>query len=84
MRRANCSAVCVRWRLFGDLSLTSDRSITPWTPYIRNTATSCGRSTAHALAAVPDEMVRETPEEAYEPSFFQRLSSGVGWRLGGG
>jgi NAD(P)-dependent dehydrogenase (short-subunit alcohol dehydrogenase family) len=29
-----------------------------------------------------DEMVRAQPESAYEPDFFQRLTSGVGWRLG--
>jgi hypothetical protein len=29
-----------------------------------------------------DEMVRADPESAYEPDFFQRLTSGVGWRLG--
>ncbi len=29
-----------------------------------------------------DEMVRAEPENAYEPDFFQRLTSGVGWRLG--
>jgi NAD(P)-dependent dehydrogenase (short-subunit alcohol dehydrogenase family) len=29
-----------------------------------------------------DEMVRSEPENAYEPDFFQRLTSGVGWRLG--
>jgi NAD(P)-dependent dehydrogenase (short-subunit alcohol dehydrogenase family) len=29
-----------------------------------------------------DEMVRAEPENAYEPDFFQRLSNGVGWRLG--
>ena len=31
-----------------------------------------------------DEMVRARPEEAYEQSFFQDLSQGVGWQLGGG
>ncbi|HZC16853.1 MAG TPA: SDR family NAD(P)-dependent oxidoreductase, partial [Caulobacteraceae bacterium] len=31
-----------------------------------------------------DEMVRAEPENAYEPEFFQRLTSGVGWRLGAG
>jgi hypothetical protein len=31
-----------------------------------------------------DEMVRAEPESAYEPEFFQRLTSGVGWRLGAG
>jgi NAD(P)-dependent dehydrogenase (short-subunit alcohol dehydrogenase family) len=29
-----------------------------------------------------DEMVRAEPENAYEPEFFERLTSGVGWRLG--
>jgi hypothetical protein len=29
-----------------------------------------------------DEMVRAEPESAYEPGFFQRLTSNVGWRLG--
>jgi NAD(P)-dependent dehydrogenase (short-subunit alcohol dehydrogenase family) len=29
-----------------------------------------------------DEMVRAEPENAYDPDFFQRLSNGVGWRLG--
>ena len=29
-----------------------------------------------------DEMVRAEPEKAYEPEFFERLTSGVGWRLG--
>jgi NAD(P)-dependent dehydrogenase (short-subunit alcohol dehydrogenase family) len=31
-----------------------------------------------------DEMVRADPEHAYEPDFFQRLTEGVGWRLGAG
>ena len=31
-----------------------------------------------------DQMVRANPEQAYEASFFQELSQGVGWRLGGG
>jgi NAD(P)-dependent dehydrogenase (short-subunit alcohol dehydrogenase family) len=31
-----------------------------------------------------DEMVRADPENAYEPGFFQRLTEGVGWRLGAG
>ena len=34
-------------------------------------------------AHVMDRLVRETPEEAYEPSFFQRLAGETGWRLGG-
>ncbi len=29
-----------------------------------------------------DEMVRAEPDNAYEPDFFQRLTSGVGWGLG--
>jgi NAD(P)-dependent dehydrogenase (short-subunit alcohol dehydrogenase family) len=29
-----------------------------------------------------DERVRQTPEQAYEPDFFQRLATEVGWRLG--
>jgi NAD(P)-dependent dehydrogenase (short-subunit alcohol dehydrogenase family) len=29
-----------------------------------------------------DEMVRETPEQAYEPEFFQKMAEAVGWRLG--
>ena len=33
-------------------------------------------------AHVMDEMVRADPENAYEPDFFQRLTSGVGWRIG--
>jgi len=28
-----------------------------------------------------DEMVRAAPEDAYEPAFFQALSTGVGWRV---
>ena len=35
---------------------------------------------AHAL----DRLVREAPEEAYEPSFFAKLASATGWDLGGG
>src|SRR5579863_2840688 len=31
-----------------------------------------------------DEMVRAEPEHAYDPDFFQRLTEGVGWRLGAG
>src|SRR5215470_13686908 len=30
-----------------------------------------------------DELVRADPEGAYEPAFFQRLASEVGWKLGG-
>jgi NAD(P)-dependent dehydrogenase (short-subunit alcohol dehydrogenase family) len=30
-----------------------------------------------------DAMVRADPEAAYEPAFFQRLASEVGWKLGG-
>jgi NAD(P)-dependent dehydrogenase (short-subunit alcohol dehydrogenase family) len=33
---------------------------------------------AHRL----DERVRQTPEQAYEPEFYQRLVAEVGWRLG--
>jgi len=33
---------------------------------------------AHRL----DELVRQTPERAYEPEFFQRFATEVGWRLG--
>jgi len=29
-----------------------------------------------------DAMVRQSPEEAYEPGFFERLAKQVGWRLG--
>jgi hypothetical protein len=29
-----------------------------------------------------DQMVRAEPERAYEPEFFERLTSSVGWRLG--
>jgi NAD(P)-dependent dehydrogenase (short-subunit alcohol dehydrogenase family) len=31
-----------------------------------------------------DDMVRADPEHAYEPDFFQRMTSDTGWRLGGG
>jgi NAD(P)-dependent dehydrogenase (short-subunit alcohol dehydrogenase family) len=31
-----------------------------------------------------DSLVRAEPENAYEPDFFQRLTSDTGWRLGGG
>ena len=34
---------------------------------------------AHRL----DEIVRREPEHAYDPDFFQRFASEVGWRLGG-
>jgi NAD(P)-dependent dehydrogenase (short-subunit alcohol dehydrogenase family) len=34
-------------------------------------------------AHVLDEMVRATPEEAYEASFFARLVEKTGWRVGG-
>jgi hypothetical protein len=34
---------------------------------------------AHAM----DRLVRATPEDAYEPAFFQRLATEVGWKLGG-
>jgi NAD(P)-dependent dehydrogenase (short-subunit alcohol dehydrogenase family) len=33
-------------------------------------------------ARVLDEMVRQNPEEAYEPSFMQRFVSKAGWRIG--
>jgi hypothetical protein len=33
---------------------------------------------AHRL----DERVRQTPERAYEPEFYQSLAAEVGWRLG--
>ncbi|MHB8530504.1 MAG: SDR family oxidoreductase [Caulobacteraceae bacterium] len=33
---------------------------------------------AHKL----DELVRETPEHAYEPDFFQRFAAEAGWRIG--
>ena len=29
-----------------------------------------------------DELVRESPERAYEVDFFQDLSAQIGWRLG--
>jgi NAD(P)-dependent dehydrogenase (short-subunit alcohol dehydrogenase family) len=35
-----------------------------------------------ADADLIDRMVRETPEEAYEPSFMERLVAGTGWALG--
>ena len=28
-------------------------------------------------------MVREAPEEAYEPAFMERLVAETGWKLGG-
>jgi hypothetical protein len=34
---------------------------------------------AHAL----DRLVRETPEEAYEPAFMERLLAETKWQLGG-
>jgi hypothetical protein len=34
-------------------------------------------------AIIMDRMVRETPEEAYEQSFYERMSKAVGWQLGG-
>ena len=34
-------------------------------------------------AHVLDRMVRETPEEAYEPSFYDRMAQAAQWRLGG-
>ncbi len=33
-------------------------------------------------AQVLDRMVRETPEEAYEPSFMERLVAEANWQLG--
>jgi NAD(P)-dependent dehydrogenase (short-subunit alcohol dehydrogenase family) len=33
-------------------------------------------------AAILDRMVREAPEEAYEPDFFARLAEAADWRLG--
>jgi NAD(P)-dependent dehydrogenase (short-subunit alcohol dehydrogenase family) len=33
---------------------------------------------AHAI----DKMVRQSPDHAYEPEFFERLAQEVGWRLG--
>ena len=34
-------------------------------------------------AQVMDRLVREDPEQAYEPEFFERLATATGWRLGG-
>jgi NAD(P)-dependent dehydrogenase (short-subunit alcohol dehydrogenase family) len=34
-------------------------------------------------AVIMDRLVRETPEEAYEPAFYDRLTKAVGWQLGG-
>ena len=34
-------------------------------------------------AEVLDEMVRETPEEAYEASFMERFVKAAGWNFGG-
>ncbi len=34
-------------------------------------------------AQVIDRMVREAPEEAYEPAFFQKMASAAGWQLNG-
>ena len=34
-------------------------------------------------AGVMDRLVREDPEEAYEPAFFRRLAQATGWKLGG-
>ena len=34
-------------------------------------------------AVIMDRMVRETPEEAYEVSFYERMTKAVGWQLGG-
>jgi len=33
-------------------------------------------------AHVLDEMVRQAPEDAYEPAFFERFVAGSGWRVG--
>jgi NAD(P)-dependent dehydrogenase (short-subunit alcohol dehydrogenase family) len=33
-------------------------------------------------AHVLDEMVRQAPEDAYEPDFFERFAAGTGWRVG--
>jgi hypothetical protein len=33
-------------------------------------------------AHILDQLVRETPEEAYEPSFVERLQSKTTWGLG--
>ena len=33
-------------------------------------------------AGVLDGMVRETPEEAYEPSFMERFVAQAGWKMG--
>jgi len=33
-------------------------------------------------AHVLDEMVRQAPEEAYEPAFFETFAAGTGWRVG--
>jgi hypothetical protein len=33
-------------------------------------------------AIIMDRMVRETPEEAYEQSFYERMTKAVGWQLG--
>ncbi|TAI61110.1 short-chain dehydrogenase, partial [Bradyrhizobium sp. Leo170] len=33
-------------------------------------------------AHVLDERVRQTPEQAYTPEFFERIKADVGWRLG--
>jgi NAD(P)-dependent dehydrogenase (short-subunit alcohol dehydrogenase family) len=33
-------------------------------------------------AIIMDRMVRETPEEAYEQSFYERMREAVGWQLG--
>jgi NAD(P)-dependent dehydrogenase (short-subunit alcohol dehydrogenase family) len=35
-----------------------------------------------ADAQVLDERVRQTPEQAYTPEFFERIKADVGWRLG--
>ena len=33
-------------------------------------------------AYVLDEMVRQAPEEAYEPAFFETFAAGAGWQVG--
>ena len=33
-------------------------------------------------AHVLDEMVRQAPEDAYEPAFFEEFTAGSGWRVG--
>jgi hypothetical protein len=33
-------------------------------------------------AQVLDEMVRQAPEDAYEPAFFEKVIASTGWRVG--